>query len=176
MSAVADANRGDFTANPRVLVVTLMAVFIGVASAFVALVLTKLIATASGPCGSPRKSRPVSRPTPGELDSNTVSSTPSDATVSRRCDALARGNRCRACPRDRVRRQSRGRQDRDSRKEQQALVGPERRGALSRIARRGGDGGNPGYRGNRHHRQEVRAARGGHSRRLDGALSQSRSI
>jgi chloride channel protein, CIC family len=43
MSAVADANRGDFTANPRVLVVTLMAVFIGVASAFVALVLTKLI-------------------------------------------------------------------------------------------------------------------------------------
>src|SRR6266567_3648749 len=43
MSAVADATRGDFTANPRVLVVTLMAVFIGVASAFVALVLTKLI-------------------------------------------------------------------------------------------------------------------------------------
>ncbi len=43
MSAVADANRGDFTANPRVLVVTLMAVFIGVASAFVALALTKLI-------------------------------------------------------------------------------------------------------------------------------------
>ncbi|HXG98081.1 MAG TPA: chloride channel protein [Gemmatimonadales bacterium] len=43
MSAVADANRGDFTAKPRVLVVTLMAVFIGVASAFVALVLTKLI-------------------------------------------------------------------------------------------------------------------------------------
>ena len=43
MSAVADANRGDFTANPRVLVVTLMAVFVGVASAFVALVLTKLI-------------------------------------------------------------------------------------------------------------------------------------
>ena len=43
MSAVADANRGDFTASPRVLVVTLMAVFIGVASAFVALVLTKLI-------------------------------------------------------------------------------------------------------------------------------------
>jgi hypothetical protein len=42
MSAVADANRGDFTANPRVLVVTLMAVFIGVASAFVALALTKL--------------------------------------------------------------------------------------------------------------------------------------
>src|SRR5437762_2076660 len=43
MSVVADTNRGDFTANPRVLVVTLMAVFIGVASAFVALVLTKLI-------------------------------------------------------------------------------------------------------------------------------------
>jgi CIC family chloride channel protein len=43
MSRVADANRGDFTANPRVLVVTLMAVFIGVASAFVALALTKLI-------------------------------------------------------------------------------------------------------------------------------------
>src|SRR5256885_5342735 len=41
--AVADANRGDFTANPRVLVVTVMAVFIGVASAFVALALTKLI-------------------------------------------------------------------------------------------------------------------------------------
>jgi len=57
MCAVADANRGDFTANPRVLVVTLMAVFIGVASAFVALVLTKLIATASGSCGSPRKSK-----------------------------------------------------------------------------------------------------------------------
>src|SRR5256714_2695516 len=43
MSAVADANRGDFTANPRVLVVTLMAVLIGIASAFVALALTKLI-------------------------------------------------------------------------------------------------------------------------------------
>src|SRR6266576_2728695 len=43
MSVVADTNRGDFTANPRVLVLTLMAVFIGVASAFVALVLTKLI-------------------------------------------------------------------------------------------------------------------------------------
>src|SRR5437588_1764337 len=43
MPAVADANRGDFTANPRVLVVTLMAVFIGVASAFVALALTQLI-------------------------------------------------------------------------------------------------------------------------------------
>src|SRR5881628_1474485 len=43
MSAVADTNRGDFTANPRVLVVTLMAVGIGVVSAFVALALTKLI-------------------------------------------------------------------------------------------------------------------------------------
>src|SRR6266487_3977860 len=43
MSAVADANRGDFTANPRVLVVTLMAVSVGAASAFVALALTKLI-------------------------------------------------------------------------------------------------------------------------------------
>src|SRR3954462_10775644 len=43
MSAVADAQRGDFTANPRVLVVTLMAVCIGVASAFVALALTRLI-------------------------------------------------------------------------------------------------------------------------------------
>jgi chloride channel protein, CIC family len=43
MSAEADAGRGDFTANPRVLVLTLMAVFIGVASAFIALVLTKLI-------------------------------------------------------------------------------------------------------------------------------------
>src|SRR5256884_1392585 len=43
MSVVADTNRGDFTANPRVLVLTLMAVFIGVASAFVALVLTRLI-------------------------------------------------------------------------------------------------------------------------------------
>src|SRR5436189_271164 len=43
MSAVADANRGDFTANPRVLVVTLMAVFVGAASAFVALALTKLV-------------------------------------------------------------------------------------------------------------------------------------
>src|SRR5881296_588225 len=43
MSAVADTNRGDFTANPRVLVVTLMAVCIGVVSAFVALALTKLI-------------------------------------------------------------------------------------------------------------------------------------
>src|SRR5436309_4303734 len=43
MSAVADTNRGDFAANPRVLVVTLMAVCIGVVSAFVALALTKLI-------------------------------------------------------------------------------------------------------------------------------------
>src|SRR5436189_5794386 len=43
MSVVADTNRGDFTANPRVLVLTLMAVVIGVASAFVALVLTRLI-------------------------------------------------------------------------------------------------------------------------------------
>jgi chloride channel protein, CIC family len=43
MSAVADAQRGDFTANPRVLVVTLMAVCIGVVSAFVALALTRLI-------------------------------------------------------------------------------------------------------------------------------------
>src|SRR5436853_5381581 len=43
MSAVADARRGDFTANPRVLVVTFMAVCIGVASAFVALALTRLI-------------------------------------------------------------------------------------------------------------------------------------
>src|SRR5436305_9892220 len=45
MSVVAapSARRGDFTANPRVLVVTAMAVVIGVASAFVALALTKLI-------------------------------------------------------------------------------------------------------------------------------------
>src|SRR5437762_13575991 len=45
MSAVAapSARRGDFTANPRVLVVTAMAVAIGIASAFVALALTKLI-------------------------------------------------------------------------------------------------------------------------------------
>src|SRR2546423_3616034 len=45
MSAVAapSARRGDFTANPRVLVVTAMAVVIGIASAFVALALTKLI-------------------------------------------------------------------------------------------------------------------------------------
>ncbi len=43
MSAVAASRRGDFTANPRVLVVTLMAMTIGVAGAFVALALTKLI-------------------------------------------------------------------------------------------------------------------------------------
>ena len=43
MSVLADSSRGDFTANPRVLVVTFMAVLVGVASAFVALVLTKLI-------------------------------------------------------------------------------------------------------------------------------------
>ena len=43
MSAVAERERGDFTANPRVLVVTFMAVCIGVVSAFVALVLTRLI-------------------------------------------------------------------------------------------------------------------------------------
>src|SRR3989440_1671600 len=43
MSAVAAARRGDFTANPRVLVVTAMAIVIGVASAFVALPLTSLI-------------------------------------------------------------------------------------------------------------------------------------
>ena len=43
MSAVAEPSRGDFTANPRVLVLTFMAVLIGVASAFVALALTKLI-------------------------------------------------------------------------------------------------------------------------------------
>ena len=43
MSAVAASRRGDFTANPRVLVVTLMAMMIGVAGAFVALALTKLI-------------------------------------------------------------------------------------------------------------------------------------
>ena len=43
MSAAVDAQRGDFTASPRVLVVTVMAVFVGVASAFVALALTKLI-------------------------------------------------------------------------------------------------------------------------------------
>jgi len=42
-AAVADVKRGDFTANPRVLVLTVMAVFIGVASAFVALALTRLI-------------------------------------------------------------------------------------------------------------------------------------
>jgi H+/Cl- antiporter ClcA len=43
MSAVAAPRRGDFTASPRVLLLTLMAVFIGVVSAFVALALTKLI-------------------------------------------------------------------------------------------------------------------------------------
>ena len=44
MSAVAaEASRGDFTAKPRVLVLTFMAVLIGIASAFVALALTKLI-------------------------------------------------------------------------------------------------------------------------------------
>jgi CIC family chloride channel protein len=43
MSAVAEPSRGDFTASPRVLVLTFMAVLIGVASAFVALALTKLI-------------------------------------------------------------------------------------------------------------------------------------
>ena len=43
MSAAVDAQRGDFTASPRVLVVTVMAVFVGIASAFVALALTKLI-------------------------------------------------------------------------------------------------------------------------------------
>jgi len=43
MSAAVDAQRGDFTASPRVLVVTVMAVFVGIVSAFVALALTKLI-------------------------------------------------------------------------------------------------------------------------------------
>ena len=43
MSAVADANRGDFTANPRVLVLAAMAAVIGVISAFVALALARLI-------------------------------------------------------------------------------------------------------------------------------------
>src|SRR6185503_20591296 len=43
MSEVAETSRGDFTANPRVLVLTFMAVLIGIASAFVALALTKLI-------------------------------------------------------------------------------------------------------------------------------------
>ncbi|HWC75080.1 MAG TPA: chloride channel protein [Gemmatimonadales bacterium] len=43
MTAVAETRRGDFTANPRVLVLTLMAGVIGIASAFVALALTKLI-------------------------------------------------------------------------------------------------------------------------------------
>jgi len=43
MSAVAETERGDFTADPRVLVVTFMAVCIGVVSAFVALALARLI-------------------------------------------------------------------------------------------------------------------------------------
>ena len=43
MAAAVDAHRGDFTASPRVLVVTVMAVFVGIVSAFVALALTKLI-------------------------------------------------------------------------------------------------------------------------------------
>ena len=43
MSAAVDANRGDFTASPRVLVVTVMAVFVGIVGAFVAFALTKLI-------------------------------------------------------------------------------------------------------------------------------------
>ena len=43
MSAAVDAQPGDFTASPRVLVVTVMAVFVGIVSAFVALALTKLI-------------------------------------------------------------------------------------------------------------------------------------
>lgn len=43
MSTAVDAQRGDFTASPRVLVVTVMAVFVGIASAFVAVALTKLI-------------------------------------------------------------------------------------------------------------------------------------
>ena len=43
MTTLADSNRGDFTASPRVLVLTVMAMMIGVASAFVALILTKLI-------------------------------------------------------------------------------------------------------------------------------------
>ena len=43
MSAAVDAQRGDFTASPRVLVVTVMAVFVGIVSAFVAVALTKLI-------------------------------------------------------------------------------------------------------------------------------------
>src|SRR5262245_735316 len=43
MSADPEASRGDFTANRRVLVVTFMAVLIGITSAFVALGLTKLI-------------------------------------------------------------------------------------------------------------------------------------
>jgi H+/Cl- antiporter ClcA len=48
MSAVAATRRGDFTASPRVLVVTLMAIFIGVVSAFVALALTRLITFFTG--------------------------------------------------------------------------------------------------------------------------------
>ena len=43
MSAIAAARRGDFTANPRILVLTAMAVVIGVISAFVALALARLI-------------------------------------------------------------------------------------------------------------------------------------
>ena len=43
MTAVAHTHRGDFTANPRVLVLAAMAALIGVASACVALILTKLI-------------------------------------------------------------------------------------------------------------------------------------
>lgn len=43
MSAVAANTRGDFTANPRILVQTAMAVVIGVISAFVALALARLI-------------------------------------------------------------------------------------------------------------------------------------
>jgi H+/Cl- antiporter ClcA len=41
--AIAAARRGDFTADPRVLVLTLLAVLIGVMSAFVALALVRLI-------------------------------------------------------------------------------------------------------------------------------------
>ena len=41
--AIAAARRGDFTANPRVLILTLMAAVVGVISAFVALGLTRLI-------------------------------------------------------------------------------------------------------------------------------------
>src|SRR3954462_2015791 len=43
MSAVAESHRGDFTANPRVLVLAAMAAVIGVISAFVALGLARLI-------------------------------------------------------------------------------------------------------------------------------------